>query len=125
MVANGNSKHVRSIEKEAKAVAGIYTTPSGEPLNWLEIAVLRAGGVEATARLLNKSTAMVYRYLKTTGVRRLKYFEVERLAEKAGISIRLIGLCGKEEEPPRTGQRSLRAKARPARRRAVYKRKGR
>jgi hypothetical protein len=71
------------------------------PLNWLKFAVYILGGVEKTAEIMNVTTATVYAWLQRgkLGVRRLQYYQVEKLAELTGIRIDLIGAWGRENEP--------------------------
>jgi hypothetical protein len=54
--------------------------------------------------------ATVYGWLQhgKVGVRRLQYYQVEKMAELTGIRVDLIGACGRENEPPEKPARSSR-----------------
>ncbi len=91
--------------------------PDGRPINWLKIAVYMMGGIDKVAEIMDVTKATVYGWLQRgrVGVRRLQYYQVEKIAKLTGIRIDLIGDCGSENEPgdePKrpAGKRSARSK---------------
>jgi len=60
-------------------------------INWVAIAINKAGGAQAVAKRLGVSTQSVYKWMEH-GVRRLTYERVEQLAEITGFPPSVLAL---------------------------------
>jgi hypothetical protein len=60
-------------------------------INWVAIAINKAGGAKAVASQLGVSTQSVYKWMDQ-GVRQLTYERVERIAEITGFPVSVLAI---------------------------------